>query len=418
VIAELATPARKPRRKKTAERPQSNGLITIGVRRPGRADLGVEVNAEISELLAAGAPVAIGVSGGKDSQAAAIATVEHLDSIGHTGPRVLIHADLGRVEWEQSLPVCERLAAQLGLELLVVRRAAGGMMERWQKRQRNNLRRYAQLSCVRVILPWSTPKMRFCTSELKSAPMAAALSRRFPGRTIVSACGVRRAESDERRHAPTCKINNRLKNKARRTRGVDWNPIAHWSDRDVFAFIENRGAELHEGYTVFGMSRISCSFCIMAKRSDLIASASNPKHLAIYREMVQLEIDSTFAFQGSSWLGDVAPELLTPEMVAGLALAKERAAKREAIEKEIPKHLLYTKGWPTVMPTREEAEMLCSIRLKIAGLLGLEAVTCLDVDSLLARYAELMDLKRQKDAAKAAAEVRKAARASARGARA
>ncbi len=42
--------------------------------------------------------MAVGVSGGKDSQAAAMATFAHLDDIGHVGPRILIHADLGFVE--------------------------------------------------------------------------------------------------------------------------------------------------------------------------------------------------------------------------------------------------------------------------------------------------------------------------------
>ncbi|MBU7589977.1 MAG: hypothetical protein KAF42_12265 [Sphingopyxis terrae] len=40
----------------------------------------------IAELLRQHAPVAVGVSGGKDSQAAAIATFEHLDRIGHAVP--------------------------------------------------------------------------------------------------------------------------------------------------------------------------------------------------------------------------------------------------------------------------------------------------------------------------------------------
>lgn len=77
----------------------------------------------IAELIAGGAPVAIGVSGGKDSQAAALATFEHLDRVGHTGPRILIHSGLGIVEWNASLPVCERLADHPGCELVgVVRR--------------------------------------------------------------------------------------------------------------------------------------------------------------------------------------------------------------------------------------------------------------------------------------------------------
>jgi hypothetical protein len=38
------------------------------------------------------------------------------------------------------------------------------MLDRWEKRWQNNVSRYEDLSCVKVILPWSTPQMRFCTS--------------------------------------------------------------------------------------------------------------------------------------------------------------------------------------------------------------------------------------------------------------
>jgi hypothetical protein len=117
----------------------------------------VAVTPEISEMLAAGCVVAIGVSGVKDSQACAIRTMTYLNEVGHTGPRVLIHADLGRIEWKDSLPTCERLALHLGIELIVVRRKAGDMLARWQKRWENNVARYRDLSCVRLILPWSQP---------------------------------------------------------------------------------------------------------------------------------------------------------------------------------------------------------------------------------------------------------------------
>lgn len=98
-----------------------------------------------------------------DSDACAIALNKHRNAIGHTGPRILVHSDLGRIEWAESLPQCERLAAHLGWELLVVRRQAGDMMDRWQGRWQNNVARYIDLSCVKMILPWSTPSMRCCT---------------------------------------------------------------------------------------------------------------------------------------------------------------------------------------------------------------------------------------------------------------
>lgn len=50
---------------------------------------GIASTEDIDRLLDANAPVAIGVSGGKDSTAVSFATFEHLDRIGHTGPRII-----------------------------------------------------------------------------------------------------------------------------------------------------------------------------------------------------------------------------------------------------------------------------------------------------------------------------------------
>jgi len=382
-------------------------LVKLHVRRPGLVDRGVETDATIDELLAAHAPVAIGVSGGKDSCAAAIATIEHLRAIRHRGSVVLVHADLGDpdpaldVEWEDSLPTCERLAAFLEVPLVVTRRPAGGMMRRWLKRWENNLKRYAEMSCVKVILPWSTPSMRFCTSELKSAPIAAKLVELFPGQRIISACGIRREEgkgkkNSPRTNAPTSRLNKRLK--SAKTSGVDWNPIAAWSMEDVFALCAARGFQMHEGYGL-GMSRISCRFCIMQDLSDQRVSASVAANAPVFRTVVGLEIRSAFAFQGNHWLGDVAPQLLDDATRAALLAAKDLAARRIQIEKRIPKHLLYTKGWPTVMPTAAEAEVLCSARREVAALYGI-TVTCTEPAELIARYAQLMAQKAAKEAAK------------------
>ena len=380
-----------------------------------RKDAKAEIAAiiKLEEALLSDAPVCVGVSGGKDSAALAFAAIEHLDAIGHKGPRVLVHADLGdddpalSVEWTDSLPTCQRLADRLGIELLVVRRAAGGMMKRWQTRWANNVRRYANLECVKVILPWSTPSMRFCTSELKSAPIAAALVKRFPGQVVVSAAGIRRSESRQRSSAKTAQINNRLTHKSTGTTGLDWNPIAEWSDRDVYAFCAARGFDLHEGYTRYGMSRISCRYCIMAQKSDLVASTTCVDNVPVFRTMVALEIESTFAFQGASWLADVAPHLLDAGDAYALQRAKWRGQRREQIEARIPNHLLYTEGWPTVMPTQAEAELLAQVRREIAELLGFD-VKYTDAASILARYAELMAVNAAKRAGKAKAAARKA----------
>ncbi|MBN8821295.1 MULTISPECIES: hypothetical protein [unclassified Spirosoma] len=137
---------------------------------PTRKLFSIALTPEVKTHLNNWMPVAIGVSGGKDSTAAAWATIQHLNEINHRGPRLLIHSDLGRTEWKDSLPTCERLADQLKTELVVVRRQAGDMMDRWLTRWANNVERYVNLECVKLILPWSTPAMRFMTSALRWYP--------------------------------------------------------------------------------------------------------------------------------------------------------------------------------------------------------------------------------------------------------
>ena len=79
-------------------------------------------------------------------------------------------------------------------------------------------------------------------------------------------------------------------------------------------------------------------------------------------------------------------------MLDALAGAKERARRREEVEARVPDHLLYEKGWPTVMPTPAEADLLAEIRSAVAAILGVE-VGFTDGASVHARYAELMALK-------------------------
>ena len=346
---------------------------------------------EVDALLTAGAAVAVGVSGGKDSHACALAVARHLDRIGHDGPRILIHADLGMVEWKDSLPSCERLADHIGWELVVVRRQAGGMMERWEKRWANNVDRYRALDCVKLILPWSTPSMRFCTSELKVQVISPYLRRRFAGRDVINVTGIRRQESSNRAKAPVA-VDNPAIVKAG-GRGMTWNAIIEHDVDRVFEFIRACGMDLHEGYTKYGMSWISCAFCIMSNARDLLQSTTCADNLPVYQRMVDLEAASTFAFQGNQWLGDVAPYLLGADRWKRLQAAKEAAAIRTMWENRIPRHLLYTAGWPTCMPTPAEAALIADVRSRVAQVVGLGGVGFLTATEISRRYAELLETR-------------------------
>lgn len=355
----------------------------------------VALTPEIDGLLNRNAVVAVGVSGGKDSVAVALAVGRHLDEIGHTGPRLLIHSDLGRVEWKDSLPACERLAARMGWELVVVARNAGDMLARWEGRWKANLRRYADLSCVKLILPWSTPSMRFCTSELKTAVITSALRKRFPGQDIVNVTGIRREESDNRAKMPVSKLMTALQRKD--CTGYSWNAIIEWKLDEVLQEIADAGLALHEAYTTYGVSRVSCAFCIMSSLPDMQAASKCEDNHPLYVSMVELEATSGFGFQGSRWLADVAPHLLSDELKTRVERAKAGAQARVALEKLLPKHLHYTKGWPTGMPTPEEAELIARVRRGVAEAVGIEVLFTTGAE-VLARYADLLDQKAAKGA--------------------
>ncbi len=362
-----------------------------------RSDRLISVTPEVTADLHSGAAVGIGVSGGKDSCALAFALADYLDSIGHRGPRVLIHSDLGRIEWKDSLPTCQRLADRLGLELIVVRRAAGDMIDRWETRWRNNVERYRTLECVKLILPWSTASMRFCTSELKTAIICRELVRRFPGRPILSAVGIRRQESHGRRNKPVASKQPLLINPTHGTTGLNWNAIIEWSTDEVYEYLAERGFPLHEAYTTYGSSRVSCSFCILGSQPDILASTHCADNHDNYRALVDLEIRSTFSFQSDTWLADAAPHLLSLDTCNRVTHAKKRAFAREQAEAVIPIHLLYEKGWPTCVPTPREAALLCDVRRSVADAVGLPDPMYSTPAALIRRYQLLMAEKRLRD---------------------
>jgi 3'-phosphoadenosine 5'-phosphosulfate sulfotransferase (PAPS reductase)/FAD synthetase len=350
----------------------------------------VALTGDVEKLIAANSPVAIGVSGGKDSQAAALSTFRHLESVGHAGPRILIHADLGSVEWNDSFRICEELAEHLQCDLVVVRRKAGGLMERWESRWLSSKTRYETLSTVTLVPCWSTPDMRFCTSEQKTHVIMADLKRRFKGQQIINVTGVRREESRNRARMPIADME-------KTGRILNWRPIIDLSVDQVFAMIDSSGLHPHPAYRVFGMGRVSCRFCIMSNISDMTAAAAQPESHDLYRKMVGLEVVSGFAFQGARWLGDVAPHLLSPETRETHAAAKEKAARRVLIEKNITKPMLYVSGWPIRMLTNDEAEILCEVRNQVTELYGFQS-RCLTVNDIHQRYAELLEEKERRAA--------------------
>lgn len=377
----------------------------------------IALTPEIEQLAREGAYFAFSVSGGKDGNIAAVEVNKYLDSVGHDrSRRIVIHADLGVIEWRDSLVMCREVSEHIDVPLKVVRNQTHDMISRWRQRFINSLDRYTSMSIVTLISPWSSASHRFCTAEMKAQVIQPELVKwAGPDAVIVSVIGIRGDESPNRQKQPIWQEDSGLVRTSKNIRGYTWRPIHKWSLDDVWQAHEEAGIRRHEAYTKFGSSRVSCAFCVMSSGPDLEASTSNPENTESYRRVVKLEMESGFSFQGQRWLGDVRPDLMPPDTQDFLAIAKARRAERVRVESLIPQEMLYVKGWPTYIPDLQQCELLCGVRRQVCEMYGIESAY-LTAETIQARYTELYHAgraKERKQAEKKARSDKRAAKANA-----
>lgn len=361
---------------------------------------GIALTPEIIGAIRAGAWIVFNLSGGKDSSAAMAAVNLFLDLVGHPRERrMAIHADLGRAEWATTPETVQRIAAEAGMPLTVVRRAAGDLVDRWIQRFESGKRRYAALETYNLIGPWSSASLRFCQSEMKAAVIGPAVARMHQGEQIISVLGLRRDESHNRASIPIAKADERYAKAGNRhgTTMMTWHPIADWTSSDVFHAHRMLGILLHEAYSTWGSSRLSCRYCIFASLQDLEASAAAPSNAEVYRELVGIEARSTFPFQPTRWLADVAPRLLSAGLRSDVARAKADQLERRRLEASMPPGLRYVKGWPPRLPTPAEAEDIAAARRPILARHSLPD-RFLTAVSIMERFAELLAVAPRKAA--------------------
>ena len=220
------------------------------------------------ELIRLGALVALSSSGGKDSQAMTIL-------LSRAVPReqlLVVHAPLGEVEWPGTI---EHIEATLPVDVPLI---------------------FAPVSSGKTLLDrveerglWPSNSARWCTSDFKRTPIERELRRylkahpRFGGR-IVNAMGMRASESPARSKLTPWRRSDRNSRAGREW--YDWLPVHGLARAQVFRIIRDAGQSPHWAYAA-GMSRLSCSFCILASRADLCRAAELRPRL--YRQYVDLE---------------------------------------------------------------------------------------------------------------------------------
>jgi len=263
-------------------------------------------------LLRGGAHLVLSVSGGKDSDAMCHHLLDQRRAEGWGGRVMLVHADLGRAEWHTTPDYVRQLAQRTGVELHVVRYTHGDLIDRiwarWESLQ--------QAGC-----PWPSAQARYCTSEMKVAPISRFIRQTFPSGQVVCALGIRAQESRPRAHK--CVFTPRTDCTAP-TKGRwvwNWLPLHHWTEAQVWESIRQHGDVYHPAYAL-GNQRLSCALCVLGSLNDLLNGAIH--HPDTYRELCRIEAVTGYSFRPTLWLADLYPHLLPPETLTAIHHAKQR----------------------------------------------------------------------------------------------
>ena len=230
--------------------------------------------------------IVIASSSGKDSQAMLSHLVGRCSRAGVCSEKiVVVHADLGRMEWAGTKELAREQAESLGIRFEVVQRKGEDLLQSIERRRK-----------------FPTPTQRFCTSDFKRDPIAKlftvlaresrAAGARDPIR-ILNAVGMRAEESIGRAKLSDFRIDARTTGKGTRKIVHVWLPIHRWTIDEVWSEIRRSGVPHHPAYDL-GMPRLSCIFCIFAPKAVLmVAGRHNPELLDEYIA-VEERIDHKF----------------------------------------------------------------------------------------------------------------------------
>lgn len=238
--------------------------------------------------LAAYDVVLVNSSADKDSQAALDVVVETARAVGMLDRLVVVHADLGDNEWPETAKLAAEHAAFYGLRFEVVSRQRDGRVE-------------TILDRVTERGMWPDAARRWCTSDHKRGPIRKLMTQLaaeqraagVEGRPVrlLNVMGLRAEESNARQRRAPYSFDRAASNGRRH---VDtWLPIHRWTTAQVWRRIERAGTQPHPAYAA-GMSRLSCRFCVLASRSDLICSARLNSELAARYAAVEAKTGHRF----------------------------------------------------------------------------------------------------------------------------
>ena len=223
-------------------------------------------------------------SAGKDSQAMLTHIVAMAQEQGVADRLVVVHCDLGRVEWEGTAELAEEQARFYGVRFIKVSRPQGDLLTQVESRGM-----------------WPSSTARYCTSDHKRGQVHKVLTqltsevRASKGTTapvkILNMMGIRAEESPARAKKTPFENDKAASNGKRQ---VDtWYPIFTWTTAQVWACIKESGVRHHRAYDL-GMPRLSCCFCVLSSKDDLLIAGKHNRALLDQYVAVEQKIGHTF----------------------------------------------------------------------------------------------------------------------------
>jgi 3'-phosphoadenosine 5'-phosphosulfate sulfotransferase (PAPS reductase)/FAD synthetase len=272
--------------------------------------------------------VVINSSAGKDSQVMLEEVVRQADD--ELYPRdqlVVVHADLGEVEWPGTKELAQEQAEHYGLRFVVEKRNGDDLLEYARRRGK-----------------WPSNQQRWCTSDFKRGPVSRLYTRLVAesrvkdperyhrrakqayrmGKTklgndrkvyygpkeyttekvqILNCFGFRAQESPARKKKEEIYVEDGRQSPFRNV--ITWLPVHKMLVDEVWRRIKASGVRHHWAYDR-GMTRLSCRFCIFAPKGQLRLAAEQPENKELFQKYLAVEREIDHTFQSGHSLQDVA----------------------------------------------------------------------------------------------------------------
>lgn len=266
----------------------------------------------------------ISISGGKDSDAMTYLLLALRAIHGWRCQVMLLHCDMGRMEWASTPPYVQSFSQRVGLPLRVVRHEHRDLLDAIRQRMVDRP----------DVPPFPSAKVRYCTAAFKRQTTDRAIRQMTPaGGNVVVAMGLRAEESRSRAHKAMWTVRKSVDAPTKQRQVYDWLPIHALTVDEVWTTIRANGNVFHEAYP--GNTRLSCALCVLASHDDLLNGAMhNPD---IYLELCRIELESGFSFQPHRWLCSLRPELLSPAEQARFAELQSRPKAPKQTSKKLSK---------------------------------------------------------------------------------